>query len=80
MFVCVSERVRVCALVCLCVCCIDLGRGGYKGEIYMSEQRRIGDREERGEVCAEKKKNVLKEKGKCRKREIYYRVRMEQRM
>lgn len=43
----------------------------------MSEQRRIGDREERGEGCAEKKKNALKEKGKCIKREIYCRVRME---
>lgn len=33
----------------------------------MSEQRRIGEWEERGEGCAEKKKKDLKEKGKCRK-------------
>lgn len=32
---------------------------------------------ERGERCAEKKKNDLKEKGKCRKREIYCGVKME---
>ena len=62
----------------VCVCFIDLGGGGGGGgEIYLTEQRRIGDREEREEGCAEKKKNDLKEKGKCRKREIYCRVRME---
>lgn len=51
----------------VCVCFIDLGWGGGGGEIYLSEQRRIGDWEERGEGCAEKKKKDLKEKGKCRK-------------
>ena len=64
----------------VCVCFIDLGVGEcvcVGGEIYLSEQRRIGDREERVEGCAEKKKNDLKEKGKCRRREIYCRVRME---
>lgn len=59
------------------VCFIDLGGVEGGGEIYLSEQRRIGDREERGEGCAEKRKNDLKEKGKCRKREIYCRVRMK---
>lgn len=63
---------RVCAHVCLCVFHRFVGGWvGGGGEIYLSEQRRIGDREERGEGCAEKKKNDLKEKGKCRKREIY---------
>lgn len=61
----------------VCVCFLDLVGGWVGGgEIYLSEQRRIGDREERGEGCAEKKKNDLKEKGKWRRREIYCRVRM----
>lgn len=52
------------------------GRSGRGGEIYLSERRRIGDGKERGEGCAKKKKKN-KEKGKCRKGEIYCRVRME---
>lgn len=45
----------------------------------MSEQGRIGDGQERGEGCAEKKKkkNSFKEEGKGRKGEIYCGVRME---
>lgn len=54
---------------------MEEGGVGGSGEIYLSEQRRIGDREGRGEGCAEEKKNDLKEK--CRKREIYCRVRTE---
>lgn len=76
-FVCASKWLWVCAHVCLCV--FHRFKGGWMegvaGEIYLSEQRRNGNREERGEGCAEKKKSNLKEKG--RKREIYCKVRME---
>lgn len=69
--VCLCAQVSECesAHMYVCVCFIDLSGGwvGGGGEIYLSEQRRIGDREERGEGCAEKKKNDLKEKGKCRR-------------
>lgn len=42
----------------------------------MSEQRRIGDWEERGKDMLRRKRN-LKENGKCRKNGIYCRVRKE---
>lgn len=41
------------------------------GEIYLSEQWRIEDGD------AQREKNNFKEKGKCRKGEIYSRVRLE---
>lgn len=51
---CVCMCVRKCQYVRMyvCVCFVDW-RGA---EIYLSEQRRIGDREESGEGCVEKKK------------------------
>lgn len=47
------------------------------GEIYMIEQRRIGKRQERGEGMCREEKDDLKEKGKCRNREIYCVMRRE---
>lgn len=44
----------------------------------MSELRRTGDREERGERCVEEKGKKLKEKKKANaEREIYCRVRID---
>lgn len=59
------------------VCVFHRGGRSGGGEIYLSERRRIGDRKERGEGCAKKKKIKNEEKGKCREGEIYCRVRME---
>lgn len=60
----------------VCVCFIDLGGvvdGRGSEEIYLSEQRRIGDREERRGMCREEKERL---KGEAQK-EISYRKTMK---